>query len=188
MDDRTIPQLTNTSHHHSLSIRSDNIDLANVFKTWIETQHEYDTFIPKLANTFRTYRNYELKSSIIMLLTHLEKIAFTNNKSKKEKYDFPIIFYDRTNTKETLEKLLETSSETIGTKLSALRGELAHIGQGKANILSTLPPLRLVGISICLDIIIATHIFTEMGISEAVIYEFQNHELEWPRLILESST
>lgn len=185
LNEQTINFLKDTSRH--FSIKPSEIKLESIFEHWFTTKSQYDTFVPKLANTFRTYRSHELKGSIIMLLTQLEHISKSHKKNGAEKYDFPIKNYNYSNTTEVLASLLKTSQENIGKKLSALRGELAHIGRGKAKILESIPPIWLVGISICLDIVIASHIFHGMKINKGTVRKFQERELKWPQAILEQA-
>lgn len=187
LDDKNIQLLKQPPHHNEISIKPSELSLPNVFKTWLETKHKYDSFAPKLANTFRTYRAHEVKANIIMLLAQLEGINSFHKRKYGERYDFPINHYDKSSVLDTLAQLLKTNSTEVGSKLSDLRGELAHTGRGGIKILEQIPAFWLVGISICLDITIASHIFESMDIATSTIKKFQEKELEWPREFLQST-
>lgn len=141
---------------------------------WFEGSDAYQTFGSRISNRFGKYHDHDLRASIIMYLVQLESIAISLG-NHKQKYNFPIQKYDLTNISDSLGSILGLEDKSkIGEQLGRLRGEIAHLAS-KNKILNKIGVGGLMRLNRCLEVIIASYIYEQLGVPANNIAEFQKN-------------
>lgn len=163
-----------SNFHQAITPRTIN-NFAEVISNWFKEHEAYQPFVSQIANRFGRYHEHELKAVIVLQLVQLEAISISLG-NHKDKYDFPLEKYDKTNIRDSIKSIFGLNGDTkIGKNLSKLRGEIAHLAASN-KILSKIGLMGLLKISRCLEIVIASHIYERLGIPSDNIAEFQRKE------------
>jgi len=164
-----------SNFHQAITPRTIN-NFSEVISNWFKEYDAYQSFVSQIANRFGRYHDHELRALIVLHLVQLEAISISLG-NHKDKYNFPLEKYDKTNIRDLIGSIFELNDNTkIGENLSRLRGEIAHLA-ASSKILSKIGPMGLLKISRCLEIIIASHIYERLEIPSANIAEFQRKEI-----------
>jgi hypothetical protein len=152
-------------------------NFSGILAKWLEQHADFQLFTSQLSNHFGRFHTHELKAALVLNLTQLEAIASDLGTSKEsEKYDLPLRHYGHTGATKLLCSVMSATSESdIGKMLSALRGEVAHIGR-PAKLLAKIGDKGFLKVVLCLRIVIATHIYTKLGIPAENIMKFQRRQ------------
>jgi hypothetical protein len=179
LNKKTISSLMQGQIHQWMPITPDSVSLPKIFKNWIKFSNGnyangYNDFTAKIANDFGVYHEHSVRADFVMLLTQLEQITKEHKMKPSEKYNYPISLYDKSTVLQVIKKALcfDQSVENVGVRLTELRGEVAHIGRPR-KYLKNLSSINFLCVCKCLDIIIVSHIYTELGVSAKVIRQYQ---------------
>jgi hypothetical protein len=161
-----------------MPIKMSNIDAGKVFGNWLKLSEGYDSFVPKIANDFGIRTDYQTRAEIVLLIAQLEKINQELGGGYGKRFEYPITHYGSTELTDLMRDalLLPNLSEDIGSKLSDLRGEIAHFGR-PANLLHQLSAVQLMVVCRCMDLVIASHIYKQLGINDEIVGEFQKQHV-----------
>ncbi len=153
-------------------------DFSKVISNWIKHREAFQSFASQITNRFGRYHEHELKASIVLYLVQLEEISKSLGAKDNNKYDFAFDRYDKIDINGRIESEFGLDGKsTIGEELSRLRAEIAHLGRPN-QILRKIGYLGLFKTVICLEIIIATHIYEVLGIPDENIVEFQKQTVQ----------
>lgn len=171
--------------YFTLPMTLDKIDFSKAIAGWLKHYESFRTFHPRINNKFGRHEEIGVLGDIVFSLTQMEAIAVSSGKTKgKDKYDYPIRILDLTNISKVLRLLLKVKEgNTIGQALSNFRGEIAHVGRVSGQ-LQSMHPQVLVGISKCLDVLIATRLYQILEIDDKHIAHFQENQIRpWSSLL-----
>lgn len=149
-------------------------NFSDVITSWFEKYDGFQSFAPQVANRFGRYHEHELRAAIVLNLAQIEAIChILGSRKGEDKYDLPISTYDKAGIREILKSLICSNDDSkIGSRLGELRGEIAHVGR-PIRLLPRLGAIGLLRVNRCLELIIASHIYKNIGIAESNIIEFQ---------------
>lgn len=166
-----------SNFHQAITPRTVS-NFSEIISNWFASYEGFQSFVLQIANRFGRYHEHELRASIVLSLTQLEAIShYLGSNKQKDKYDLPLERYDKTNVRGVLKYTFELDDiGKLGEKLQELRGEIAHVGR-PARLIKKIGVSGLMNVSRCLEIIITSHIYKQLGISESNIIEFQKKEL-----------
>ena len=180
---RTLIHLEREQLRHFLPIHLDSIDFPAVVKRWLKTKDRFELFATKVMNDFGDRSNLGTRSELIILLAQLESVANEAGfSSQKTRYEDAF----RTFGKQTLHERLKSAFgawdlSVVGKSLSDLRAEIAHFGRPPV-WLKKLSLMQLIALNRYIDITIASFIYKELGINDAVIEKFQTQQLHLVRV------
>ncbi|WP_155295470.1 hypothetical protein [Chromobacterium violaceum] len=153
-------------------------DFSKVIKKWMELGSSFQLFTLRISNRFPPTQEHDLRAELILGLTQLEAAARALGKKKdSEKYDYPLTYYDHYKICTILRKaLFTTERKTIGQSLTSLRGEMAHLASS-ASLLKRMGIYKLFIVCRCIDIINASHIYSQLEIPQENVINFQKKEI-----------
>ncbi len=166
-----------SNFHQAITLRTVT-NFSEVISNWFKGYDAFQPFVSQIANRFGRYHDHELRALIVLHLVQLEAVSISLG-NHKDKYNFPIERYDKTNIRNTLKLIFELNDDAkIGEMLSKMRGEIAHLAAPN-KILSKIGTMGLLKISRCLEVVIASHIYERLGIPSINIARFQKKEIPW---------
>lgn len=171
--------LKKETSHQLMPINLPSIDASVVFERWWKSCKGYSSFVPKIVHDFGHRTAYQSRSELVLLLTQLEKINDEIKGDKSRKYQNPIQHYGCAELQSLLRSALslhQRPEEELGIVLSDLRNEIAHFGR-PIKLLDNLTLRRLIIVCRCLDIVVASHIYQQLGITEQTIDRFQKRHV-----------
>lgn len=149
---------------------------ASIIRRWLITNDQYLLFATQISCRFDRQHEHDLMGLFLINLVQLEAIAIALGKHK-QKYSAPFEEYDYTKIKHIVTSVFELNDNSgIGHALGRLRAEIAHLAATD----KTLSKVGTRGLSIinhCVELIIVSHIYTELGVEKNLIKSFQEHEL-----------
>lgn len=166
------------SNHVQPITLSKTKNLPSIIRHWLMGCDKYLIFATQISCQFDRQHEHELMGLFLINLVQLEAIALALGKCKqKEKYSAPFEQYDYTNINHIATSIFTlNSSAEVGQSLARLRAEIAHLA-ATDKILSKIGVRGLLIINRCVELIITSHIYTELGVEKDLIEYFQRHEL-----------
>ena len=173
-DQRTVKLSIKRRSHYGVSITHSDINLEEVISKWLGLAGRFPTLISSIQRDTGYIDLHSAYGEFILLATQLEAITKEDSKDKREKYTYPIGQYA---TKEILEHVewifLKAEKTDIGSAISDLRGELAHIYRPQT-LLNTLGFSDIANLCQYLQMTILGFALTKLGIDRGIIDKYQN--------------
>lgn len=153
-------------------------NFANVILRWLLMNDQYLLFVTQISCRFDRQHEHELKGLFLINLVQLEATALALGKgTQKEKYSAPFERYDYTRINNVVMSVFELNDRSgIGQALGRLRAEIAHLA-ATDKTLSKIGTRGLLIVNHCVELIITSHIYTELGVEKGLIESFQESEL-----------
>lgn len=162
---------------HNLALDLNSVDLPCLFFKWNTIKHNYKLFSEILMTHYSRWNYCQTLEEIILSLTMLESTSYLIAGRNKGKYTVAIekiandhllsVFHSYFNTKDIVQ---------LGRALTHLRAEIAHV-TASIHYLKKLSINDLVGIVKCIEVIVASHIFSQLGIDKERINNFQEIQI-----------
>lgn len=164
-------------HFHS-HITLANFNLASAIFIWLENKESFELFSGIVNNSFGRFTQHEVYAEIILLLVQIEAISISRGHTKAmDKYSSTLSHYGNAELLEILRNILSAKDiNDLGVKLSDLRAEIAHVGKTPV-LLKRLEIGAILTIMFALRTIIASHIYTLIGVEPEKIDDFQKKSL-----------
>lgn len=171
-----IERINRIKRNFDLPIALNKIDnFPDILKKWFEKYESFKSFADYINNKSNKIHTHELHARIVLHLTQIESIAGLLKKSKgldkhDGKYLFPLNELDKSGIRNFFKHIFE--KENFAEGLSDLRAEIVHVGK-KPVTLDKLGNRNLIKIGLCLELIITSYIYQELGIAEELIQQYQ---------------
>ena len=132
-----------------------------------------------VANYFGREIEPKVRADIVIYLAQVESISCSLGASAKNKYEAAIAHFDKSGILGVLSKSLKVlDGESIGKSLTALRADIVHYGRPKKQS-ERMSFADVISVKKCLEMIICSAIYKELGVPDSNIVEFQKYQLRF---------
>ncbi|MEZ7492320.1 hypothetical protein QO198_12230 [Pseudoalteromonas distincta] len=174
LESRTVDLAKSSPSHFFMPINRNKVDLSKAISTWLDLYENYRV----LSTTFQYETNYRTLhsaySDVILFATNIESVANDLGMNTSNKYEGPIDKYGSEELKKALNSIFSKhNNKSLGTNISDLRNELAHVGRPK-KLIQILDINDYVSVGRILKLIVVSHLLEKLGISFKNIHDYQN--------------
>lgn len=161
-------------------LQSENI--GELLFKWMEIKLKFEPFGEMIRDNFLKWSPTLLQEDIVISLTLIEAISYSEEHDDKKKY---ITAFKKYASKDLLNyisgcfSLSSSDAEILGRSLSDLRNMIAHVNKNDSKYFSMhdLFLHDLAGIALGIKITIASYIYSQLGLSKDWIKSFQERTL-----------
>lgn len=158
--------------HFFMPITQHSIDLQSVISQWLLSCKDYSTLVSSIQNETGYRTEHQIHGELVVYGTQFEAISY--EAKEKKKYEFPIDEYATKKIKDGVSSILNKAGESdIGTGISKLRNEIAHVGRPK-KLMKILTMRDLVDLSLYFQLTILGNVLTNLGVNKEVINKYQD--------------
>lgn len=166
--------------HRNLAITGKSVNFNGIVERWLQDPRRYETLTSALQHERRFKTLDALHGDVVLYLSMLEAITRGEKGPHSGRYQYPIDKYAGEDLRTRLLKLLNVgSSQDAGTRLSALRGEIAHVGRPRA-LLRNVDGHGLLKLTTLLQLLVVTQLLESLGADADQIRRYQHLAL-WLR-------
>lgn len=158
--------------HFFMPITQHSIELQSVIAQWLLSCKDYSTLVSSIQNETGYRTEHQIHGELVVYGTQFEAISY--EAKEKKKYEFPIDEYATKKIKDGVSSILNKVGESdIGTGISKLRNEIAHVGRPK-KLMKILTMRDLVDLSLYFQLTILGNVLTNLGVNKEVINKYQD--------------
>jgi len=166
---------TREQSHRNMPIRKNTIPLDQIISNWLSNQYDFSILISSIQNDSEIVNIHEAHGETTLYATQLESIGYLANKSKYDRYEYPIKTYANDTIIDGLSRIFSVGTTSdIAVSISELRNEIAHVQKPKV-LLKKLRLKEMVRINQYLQLTIIGYILNQIGVPTDVISNYQDH-------------
>lgn len=172
----TVDICTSEVSHFRLPITAKNVNLAALLGKWFLLPERYGTVVAALQHEVGFRTDHTLAGDIMLHAAQLEAIA-SNAGRHREKYTYPLSTHSGSDLIDAMKDILGVASvEAIGTAISALRNEIAHIERPKV-LMKKLASTGVLRVARCLELVVIGSVLDSIGVPTEIRSEYQRLHL-----------
>lgn len=160
--------------HRDLAITGKAVNFPAIVAQWLEDPHRFETLTSAIQYERKSKTLDALHGDLVLYVSMLEAITRAEKGPHSQRYQYPLDKYAGEELRQRLLKLLNVgNTEEAGTRLSDLRGEIAHVGRPR-NLLRKFGGGALLKLTRLLQLVVLTHLLESLGADEDQISRYQH--------------
>lgn len=166
--------------HRDFAITGKSVNFPTLVARWLQDPQRFETLTSAVQYERKSKTLDELHGDVVLYVSMLEAITLAEKGPHHQRYQYPLDKYAGEELRRRLLNLLNVAStQEAGTRLSDLRGEIAHVGRPR-NLLRNLGGGALLKLTGLLQLVVITHLLQSLGADEDQISRYQHLAL-WLR-------